>query len=233
MISPSSLRSRFVERSMRSSLLVIGLVVPLLVTTRAGAQTSLYDGLPEGVAAVGRAIETGDANTILAELPASGTVVRTAYSGSGGDVPSETARTEIAAAIISSPNQSDARGSGRYSVLAVWRPNVNPRQTLIVGSGIGSDGARLSTAFTVEQRDGDWSIVAYGRIFDLDATLQQWAGQGDLRLVSAGAPTAPATGDGQASPPEGRAPFMAGTAVAALGALLWAATGRARSTTRR
>ena len=92
---------------------------------------------------VAEAVRSGSLQRILAALPPDGSsVVRTAFPGDGGAVTQETARQEITALVVSDAGRSDAFGDGAYTLLAVWRPSINPGETLLIGSGIGTDGAR-------------------------------------------------------------------------------------------
>ena len=118
-------------------------------THTATAQADPYGGLPTEVRAAADAVRSGNLQRILAALPAEGTVVRTAFPGSGGDVSLETARQEITALVVSDPSRSDSFGNGGYTLIAIWRPSINPGEALLVGSGIGPDGVRKSTAFGV------------------------------------------------------------------------------------
>ena len=176
------------------------LLVPGLGSSRSAvAQSDPYSGVSAEVRAVAEAVRSGSLQRILAALPPDGSsVVRTAYPGDGGAVTQETARQEITALVVSDAGRSDAFGDGAYTLLAVWRPSINPAETLLIGSGIGSDGVRVSTGFGVSVTGGRASFSGYGKVFDLSATLAQWGGQGDLRLVSATSPFPPATGSGPA-----------------------------------
>lgn len=178
-------------------LAVFLVVLGLGASRSAVAQTDPYSGLPTEVRAVAEAVRSGNLERILAALPTDATtVVRSAFPGSGGDVSLETAREEITALVVSDAGRSDAFGPGAYTLLAVWRPSINPGETLLIGSGIGPDGVRVSTGFGVAVRGGRGSVTSYGKVFDLSATLAQWRGQGDLRLISATTPFPPATGSG-------------------------------------
>ena len=181
-------------------LVVAFLLLPGLGASRpAVAQTDPYGGLPTEVKAVAEAIRSGNLQRILAALPPDGSsVVRTAFPGDGEAVTQETARQAITGLFASDASRSDAFGNGAYTLLAVWRPSINPGGTLLIGSGIGLDGVRVSTGFSVSTTDGRTGISAYGWVFDLSATLAQWGGQGDLRLISATTPFPPATGSGPA-----------------------------------
>lgn len=176
------------------------LVLDMGASRSAVAQSDPYSGLSAEVKAVAEAVRSGSLQRILAALPPDGSsVVRTAFPGDGGAVTQETARQEITALVVSDAGRSDAFGDGAYTLLAVWRPSINPGETLLIGSGIGTDGARKSAAFSVEVLNGRASLVAYGWVLDLSATLAQFGGQGDLRLVSATTPFPPATGSGPAN----------------------------------
>ena len=168
-------------------------------THTATAQADPYGGLPTEVRAAADAVRSGNLQRILAALPAEGAVVRTAFPGSGGDVSLETARQEIAALVVSDPSRSDSFGNGAYTLIAIWRPSINPGEALLVGSGIGPDGVRKSTAFGVSVVSGRPSFTGYGWILDLSATLAQFGSQGDLRRISATPPSPPATGSSAAN----------------------------------
>ena len=194
------------------------LVLDMGSSRSAVAQSDPYSGLSAEVNAVAEAVRSGSLQRILAALPPDGSsVVRTAFPGDGGAVTQETARQEITALVVSDAGRSDAFGNGAYTLLAVWRPSINPGGTLLIGSGIGLDGVRVSTGFSVSTTDGRTGISAYGWVFDLSATLAQWGGQGDLRLISATTPFPPATGSGPAierEPTAGRESISVGLLLA-------------------
>ncbi len=197
----------------------IGVAATLVAVVPVGAQGSPYEGLPAGVVSIASAVRTGDVEAILRSLPRTtepGPVVRTAFPGDGENVSLETAQRDIRALIASDATRSDSFGSGKYTLLAVWLPAIKLGLVILAGSGIGPDGVRISTGFSVEAvTSGGYAITAFGRILDLDATLTQWDGQGDLRRVSAQSPGPPGTGSGQPTIPS--RPLLPPAVAAALG----------------
>ena len=184
-------------------------------------------GLSAEAARIADVVNRGVASEILAELPPTGEVTRTAYPGGGEPVSPATARADIPRLIVSTPGARDASGSGAFRLVATWQPATNPNQVLLIASGIGPDG-RVSVAFTVAPSGGKESIVAYGRILDLTATLAQFAAQGDLRLRES-PPGPPATGTGTQRLDESAWPLSwSAVAVPVLGVIAMAAIRRAR-----
>jgi hypothetical protein len=166
------------------------------------AQLDPYVGIPPDIAAVAEAIRSGSVDRILEQLPPEPhTVIQTAYPGGGGDVALATARQRIRERVLGDVALSDAYGTGAYTLIAIWVPAVTvpprPADVTFIGSGIGSDGVRVSTAFTIARFAGRAAIASYGAIVDLRDTLTQLAGQGELRFVpNTEPPGAPLSGSG-------------------------------------
>jgi|GEM_PF-5273181 len=156
---------------------------------RAQEPSPLLTGLPADVAAIGQAIAAGDASTLSSVLGgADGSVIRTAYPGDG----------EPVSATVASADLLSLMAPGTFQLEATWRPNIRPAALFFVASGRTSDGTPVALAITVETVHGKAAVVAYGRILDLSHTLQQFAGQGQLRTPDS--PLPPSVGN-SAQPP--------------------------------
>jgi hypothetical protein len=153
------------------------------------------DGLSPGVRELVSVVNSGEAQAIAGRL-ADGPIIRTAYPGDGIEVTRAVAATDFAWMVVSNRGVTDAHGSGRYRVFAVWTPANQPASVRIAASGVDSSGLRITTVFGTDPEGS--AITSYGRAGNMDQLFEQWNAQGDLHLLPE-APRPPATGTSQAT----------------------------------
>ncbi len=209
------------------SVVGLAMVVALLGWAPGSAAAQVPDplaGVGAGVVAVARAIDGGQPD-VIAGFVAFEPIVRTSYPGDGVQVSRDTAIADIRAAVVSNAAAGDVLGGGAYRLIAVWIPRSRPSEVYLLGSGIDARGNRMTTVFTM--MNTGQTIIAYGRAGNTQAVLEQFARDGDLRLVPLGTVLPPATGSGSESAHH-RIPLVAASVVVMGSALALAALGKCR-----